>query len=551
MGRHDTAELRKARGAFFTPREVSTFLADWAVRTPTDRVMEPSCGDASILLAAYERLRTLGGPVDPDRLVGIELHEASAVVAEAHVRAAGGTAHVHVGDFFTTEIEGSDDAVVGNPPYIRYQAFTGSARSKSRAAALALGVPLTGLSSSWAAFVVHAATYLREGGRLALVLPAELMTTNYAAPIRAFLLRRFGRVRLVAFDELVFKEALEDVVLLLADGSGPTVEVEVCQVRNARDLSAIDDSRWTPVATAGTAKWTGALLDAGIVARYDELVASTHFENLETWGRPYLGAVTGNNKWFMLTATEATGLNLKADELVRVSPPGSSHLRCLTFSEAAWSKLREEGRKTYLFYPKDQPSPAAQKRIAAGEEAGIDRAYKCRVRRPWWRVPLVRKPDLLLTYMNHTAPQLVSNNASVQFVNSVHGVELMSDRRGIGTELLPIAALNSITLLGGELVGRAYGGGMLKLEPREASRLPVPSLELVRSRSSDLRALLPQLAPHLRSNDLAGAARMVDRVLFAGQVGVRSAELKAVREGWEYLSGRRSARGKTARVDDR
>ena len=50
-----------------------------------------------------------------------------------------------------------------------------------------------------------------------------------------------------------------------------------------------------------------------------------------------------------------------------------------------------------------------------------------------------------------------------------------------------MAMLNSVTLLGAELIDRAYGGGMLKLEPREAARLPLPSPALVESKARDLR----------------------------------------------------------------
>ncbi len=36
-------------------------------------------------------------------------------------------------------------------------------------------------------------------------------------------------------------------------------------------------------------------------------------------------------------------------------------------------------------------------------------------------------------------------------------------------ELLPLAFLNSATLFSAEMVGRSYGGGVLKLEPKEAA----------------------------------------------------------------------------------
>jgi hypothetical protein len=77
---------------------------------------------------------------------------------------------------------------------------------------------MSGLASSWAALTVHAALFLRKGGRLGLVLPAELMTVNFAAPVRRFLLERFASVDLVLFEERVFFDVLEEVVLLLAEG---------------------------------------------------------------------------------------------------------------------------------------------------------------------------------------------------------------------------------------------------------------------------------------------------------------------------------------------
>lgn len=60
---------------------------------------------------------------------------------------------------------------------------------------------------------------------MGLVLPAELLSVNYAAEVRRFLLQSFERVDLVLFTERVFPDAQEEVLLLLAEGylQGPTL----------------------------------------------------------------------------------------------------------------------------------------------------------------------------------------------------------------------------------------------------------------------------------------------------------------------------------------
>ncbi|HTC71780.1 MAG TPA: hypothetical protein VK655_02755 [Solirubrobacteraceae bacterium] len=52
---------------------------------------------------------------------------------------------------------------------------------------------------------------------------------------------------------------------------------------------------------------------------------------------------------------------------------------------------------------------------------------------------------------------------------------------------LPLLALSSLTMLGGEVLGRGYGGGVLKMEPSEASALPVPGLKRSRRRGAHSR----------------------------------------------------------------
>lgn len=545
----DTPVLRKARGAFFTPDEITAFIAHWGIRAATDRIFEPSAGDAAFLVAAVDRLRDLdpsGGAIPV--VDGVELHAHSASIGRQRVRDAGGEPRIRHSDFFHVDPTPSYDAVIGNPPYIRYQDFAGESRTRSRQAALRAGVSLTGLASSWAAFTIHSALFLKHGGRLGLVLPAELLSVNYAAPVRRFLFENFSKVQLVLFDEQVFPEAEADVVLLLAEGygEGPTGHGTIRQAKNAAALTALGAGQtWTPLDPAG--KWTGGLVDPIAVEPLRTLIQRGMFTNLETWGDTTLGSVTGNNAYFTLSPARVKELGLHRNELLRVSPAGSSHLRGLVLSDDMLTRLGRMGKGTYLFYPADDPSAEASAYIEAGHKAGVDTAYKCRVRRIWHRVPIIPPADLLLTCMNADTPRLTTNVAGARHLNSVHGVYFNEGHRDIGRELLPLASLNSVTLLNAEMVGRAYGGGILKIEPKEADVWAMPSLALVESRAEELRAIKDQVACTLQKGKLADAVRRVDEALLLDSAQVATDELDSVRRAHAESTRRRTVRGASGR----
>lgn len=538
----DSAATRKARGAFFTPPEISRYLTRWAIRSADDQVFEPAAGEAVFVVEAVTRLTELGA--DQPRVDGVELHAASAATARRRVAAAGGTARIKTADFFTLDPRPAYEAVIGNPPYIRYQDFRGATRAQSRRAALKAGVTLSGLASSWAAFTVHAALFLKPGGRLALVLPAELLSVNYAAAVRKFLFDRFTSVELVMFDEQVFPEAEADVVLLLADGygGGPCGHAVIHRARNADSLrSELVQRRWSPRDPSD--KWVSGLIGNAPVDAIHGLHTDGHFTMLETWGDTTLGMVTGNNSYFALSPERVRELGLRPTDLLPLSPPGSAHLRGLTLSPEQLARLGEDGRSIHLFRPTGTPSAAAQRYIDAGHAAGVHLAYKCRVRRPWYLVPLVIPADLLLTCMNADTPRLITNRVKAHHLNSVHGVYLREGVRTLGRDLLGMAALNSVTVLHAEIVGRSYGGGILKIEPREADRWLVPSPELVSARADELRAVRRRVGTLLERGSLLEATRVVDDALgLASRIA-----LEPVRIARDSLATRRTVRSRRAR----
>lgn len=520
----DSAVDRKRRGAFFTPRFLAEFIATWAIRSGTERILEPACGEAEFMLAALDRFVSMGiRPESAEKGVdGVELHTESARAAKERLASCQYRCRIEVDDFFDRDASEEYDAVIGNPPYIRFQAVTEKQRASIERVSVRSGVKLSALSSTWAPFVVQSASFLKKGGRLGLVLPAELLAVNYAAPIRSFLLSSFTSIQLVTFDELVFPEVQEEVVVLLADGYG-LGESHVIKWRQCSDLEDLPSSSLVDyVPTSREDRWSGLFASGSALEYLQGLLTEGLFVSLETWGKISLGVVTGNNKYFALNDEQVSSYGLSEEDFVSLCPPGSKHLRCLEFSADDHARLQEGNGKTRLFYPRDGIlSSAAEKYVNEGETQGAHRAYKCQKRDPWWRVPIGEVPDAFVTYMNSYGPNICTNSAGVIALNSCHGLYFSSENARYGRELLPLACMNSATLFGSEIVGRSYGGGMLKLEPKEACRLPVPSPDVVAEASGRLRAIRPYALQLMQQRDYDAVVGLVDAALISCFEGER------------------------------
>ena len=103
-------------------------------------------------------------------------------------------------------------------------------------------------------FTVHATQFLREGGRLAFVLPAELLSVNYAAPVRRYLLSSFSSVCLVLFEDPIFPEVQEEVILLLADGFG-LGSSDALLLQQVRSLDELGKNRSNLLPVSGDERW--------------------------------------------------------------------------------------------------------------------------------------------------------------------------------------------------------------------------------------------------------------------------------------------------------
>ena len=453
----------KEKGAYYTPDPVVRSLLSWAVRNPEDRLLDPSCGDGRFIA---------GHP----NSVGIEL-DPFATPAAMH-RAP--KAMVHEGDFFAWASNTVErfECAAGNPPFIRYQLFKGVQRHRAIALCAELGATFSKLTSSWPLFLVVTAHLLHQGGRMAFVVPAEIGHAPYSAPLIEYLIKYFDHLQIVAVKKKLFPELSEDCWLLYADGKGGST--------NHINLSAMEQFTFremppTETTSVNVETWRISwnkrlrpfLLPAMARNLYERLASDENSLRFREFAQVNIGYVSGANDFFHLRPSEVEKLRIP-NSCLQTTVRNARSLPPMQVNPSAVSRWLREDQKTLLLrLRKEQKLPkSVLAYLSTSQASQAADAFKCRTRNPWYVVPDVKIPDFFLSYMSGRRVSFVQNAARCSCTNSLHAVLLKNNA------MLPRvqAALRSgVFQFSCEIEGHPLGGGMLKLEPREAGNILIPS----------------------------------------------------------------------------
>ncbi|MCV7032185.1 class I SAM-dependent methyltransferase [Mycobacterium sherrisii] len=513
------ASTDKVRGGYYTPVPVAQFLARWVCQAGP-RILEPSCGDGRIL----RELAVLS-----DRVRGVELLAEEA--AKARVFAAVDTANLF--DWLAGDTAGWD-GVAGNPPYIRFGNWPAPQRDSALALLRREGLRPSRLTNAWVPFVVASTVSAREGGRVGLVLPAELLQVGYAAQLREYLLARYCEITLITFRHLVFDGVLQEVVLFCGvTGPGPA-RIRTVHLGDADALAAADlNVASAPALLHEQEKWTKYFLDPAAIELLRTLKTSDTLTPLGTIADVDVGIVTGRNSFFTFTDAQADALGLRPHCVPLVSR--SNQLSGLVYDIDCRASDLAAGHRTWLLDAPEHPVDGAlAAHIGDGEMAGVHRGYKCSIRTPWWRTPSMWVPDLFLLRQIHLAPRLTVNAAAATSTDTVHRVRIDA---GVDPAALAAVFHNSATFAFAEIMGRSYGGGILELEPREAEQLPIPPPTRA---GADLASDVDLL---LKANEIEKALDVVDRRVLIDGLGWSPDTVARCRAAWHTLRDRRARRG--------
>ena len=535
----------KLRGGYYTPKPIADFICRWGITSPTDTVLEPSCGDGNFLEASVERYEALGVARKdlPGLIQGVELSEVEADKAQERIGQYGlnGTTVVN-SDFFSFVRDHRDnryDVVVGNPPFIRYQTFPEEHRNRAITLMAEVGLIPNKLTNIWVPFLVVSASLLKETGRLGMVIPAELFQVKYAANTRVFLSNFFERITIVTFRKLVFDTIQQEVVLLLcekkvADRGG----IRVVELNGLADLQAVDLERLLdkPVKQIehNSEKWTKYFLDEEEIALLRQIKSDDRIQTCGTYMEVDVGVVTGRNEFFMMNEEQVDAW--KVEPYLRPVVSKSPHLKGIKFKPDDFDANKRSGYPVHLFLPPNQPfeelPQPCREYIVYGEDKRYNTGYKCQIRKRWYITPSLKIPDGFALRQVNEFPKLAINEADALSTDTIHRVKF---KPGVHKGRAVLSYLNSLTFAFSEILGRSYGGGVLTFEPTEVEELPLPFL------TSDVLDLdeIDQLMRQKRIHDVLD---IVDKALLIDQLGFSILEVDKLRSIWKKLSARRMGR---------
>lgn len=529
----------KLRGGYYTDPEIAAFLLKWVMRVSPRAILEPSCGDG-VFLRALSNLST--GNVES--VVGFEIDREEASKARVAARYLPGvTVDIHARDFLGWSLinltrDVRFDGVVGNPPFIRYQYLDNTLQNISQKIFQVFHLPFTRHTNAWVPFVIASLALLRPNGRLAMVLPAELLHVLHAESLRQFLARECSRLLIFDPQEIWFEGTLQGAVLLLAEKKPepkatfkglaiiPTRQRDFLQC----DPEAFFDNATYTNSETTEGKWMLALLSDAERNLIRSAKTNQHIQAFASVADVAVGIVTGANKFFLVSDSVVNEFGLENWAYPMFGR--SEHVPGVIYDKATVRRNQRLGMPTnFIWFAGEKLSelPASvQKYIKSGEAEGLHKRYKCRIREPWYSVPSVYATSVGMLKRSHDFPRLVLNKVGAYTTDTAYRV----NPKLIDGSSLVFSFVNSLTALTAELEGRHYGGGVLELVPSEIRKLLIP---IVKANGKTVRSLDEALRCGLPPDALLAAQ---DRVILR-EVGFGRSDCADLLGAWWRLRSRR------------
>ena len=470
---------RKKYAQYFTPRPIVKFMQAWVL----DGKQEACLFDPAFGLGAFAE-----GLPDGVALQGMEVD--SVILDFFHSHAQGANVKV-ANDNYLTHFGETYANIICNPPYLKFHKFADK-ELVLRKFKENMGIVLSGYTNTASAFLVKSISELREGGRLAYIMPSEFLNTGYGRQVKEILLRErhlAGIVR-IACEQEAFPDATTSLCILLYDTSRRHEKMAFYSVEALDRLAGLlggtplNEVPYDTLSPEG--KWAVHFESKAKMCVCD----NRKMTELATYGHFSRGIATGANDFFVLKKSKIDSLNLPDGDF---SPciTRSAQIRKSIFTQKDFQTLAQSDSGVFLFNVGDKPSPQAASYIRQGERQGFSDGYLARSRPLWYRMERRSPAPIMVNVFSRHGYKVIRNFSNVLSLTPFHC--FYPNLMGLGrVDALFLYLLSGV---GHDILSfsmRKYGNALDKFEPNDLNHALVPS-----------EAFLDSIAPE-KVEDLLG-----------------------------------------------
>ncbi|WP_320006625.1 N-6 DNA methylase [Maridesulfovibrio sp.] len=476
--------VQKLRGGYYTPQNLADYITKWVLSQKPQSILEPSCGDGAFMQALNNNNCDKNTKISCFELFDLEAQKTIERCSNLGFK----NYSVTEGDFLkwaNKKIEQKSilfDGVLGNPPFIRYQFLEKDFQEQAELVFKHLDQKFTKHTNAWVPFLFSALALLRAGGRMGMVIPSEIIHVMHAQSLRSYLGKHCSKIVIIDPKEIWFENTLQGAVIILAEKKQnrelPSEGVGIVNVNGFDFLQENPEElfRKTPGINGETiaGKWTKAILDPNELSLIKNLFEHESVYLFKDVAKVCVGIVTGANNFFLVRDQIVEQYDLEG-----YSHPmfgRSQHCPGILYDKNQHNENRKKGFPTNFLYIDDDFDKILQgprEYISRGEESGYHTRYKCKIRKPWYRVPSVYSSEIGMLKRCHEYPKLILNSIGAYTTDTAYRVTSPF----ISPEKLVCSFLNPLTAITAELEGRYYGGGVLELVPSEIAKLHIPIVE--------------------------------------------------------------------------
>ena len=456
---------RRPLGQTYTPHPIIEAMLRWASDHGTPaRVVDPGAGSGRYLLAAGRRFPAA-------ELHGSDVDPLATLMLRANLAAAGlaGRARVHLGDYRALALPEAEGPTlfIGNPPYVRHHQIAPEWKAWLLQTARRHGLHASALAGLHVHFFLATAEYGRRGDFGAFITSSEWLDVNYGALVRRLLLDELGgqSLHVLAPEAQPFSDATTTGAITCFRIGDTVPAMKVRRVESVSDLGRLAKGRSVSrQRLTETNRWS-------VLTRVTPALPEGHVE-LGELCRVHRGTVTGANAvWVRRDA--------HPDLPERVLFPSITRARELFGAGARLGSLDALRRVVDLPVDLDVFDAAERRQIdrflREARARGVPEGYIASNRRAWWSVGLRAAAPILATYMARRPPAFVRNDAGARHINIAHGLYPREEMTDAVLDRLADHLRAAVTLA----QGRTYAGGLVKFEPREMERIPVPGPDML------------------------------------------------------------------------